>query len=97
MSIQILADMFWTKFSEEHLPTPKKAERKNGTKFRESSLVMISYQLRTEAYQMLFLLLARIMDVHEGSDRIVRWCKIKIGNKTLVWSCNRLCLLEQAD
>ena len=40
-SVQALANMFWTRFIKDYLPTLQ--ERKNGTRLLETSLLMISY------------------------------------------------------
>ena len=48
-SVQALANMFWTRFIKEYLPTLQ--ERKNGTRLLETLLLTILYWLKTKTYQ----------------------------------------------
>ena len=48
-SVQALANIFWTRFIKEYLPTLQ--ERKNGTRLLETLLLTILYWLKTKTYQ----------------------------------------------
>ena len=94
-SVQALANMFWVRFIKEYLPTLQ--ERKKWNKVNRNFIVNDIVLVKNENVPRSFWPLARIIDVHEGNDEIVRSCKLKLGNNTLVRPCNKLCLLEEAN
>ena len=94
-SVQALANMFWTRFIKEYLPTLQ--ERKKWNKITRNFVINDIALVKNENIPRSFWPLARIIDVHVGNDGIVRSCKIKLCNNILVRPCNKLCLLEEAD
>lgn len=94
-SAQALANMFWARFIKEYLPTLQ--QRKKWNKINRNFIVNDIVLVKDENVSRSFWPLARIIDVHKGNDEIVRSCKLKLGNNTLVRPCNKLCLLEEGD
>ena len=94
-SVQALANMFWARFIKEYLPTLQ--QRKKWNKIIRNFMVNDIVLVKDENVPRSYLPLARIIDVHKGNDGIVRSCKLKLGNNTLVRPCDKLCLLEEAD
>ena len=94
-SVQALANMFWTRFIKEYLPTLQ--ERKKWNKITRNFVINDIVLVETETIPRSFWPLARIIDVHVGNDGIVGSSKIKLGNSILVQPRNKLCLLEEAD
>ena len=94
-SVQALANMFWTRFIKEYLPTLQ--ERKKWNKITRNFVINDIVLVKNENIPRPFWPLARIINVHVGNDGIFRSCKIKLGNNILVRPCNKLCLLEEAD
>ena len=94
-SVQALANMFWTRFIKEYLPTLQ--ERKKWNKVTRNFVINDIVLIKNENVPRSSFPLAHIIDVHAGSDGIVRSCKIKLGNNILVRPCKKLYLFEEAD
>ena len=93
--VQALVNMFWTRFIKEYLPTLQ--ERKKWNKVTRNFVINDIVLIKNKNVPRSSFPLAHIIDVHVGSDGIVRSCKIKLGNNILVRPCKKLYLFEEAD
>ena len=76
-SVQTLANMFLTTFIKVYLRTLQ--DSKKWSRITGNLVVNDTVLVQNENVPRSFWSLARIIDVHVGNDRIVKWCKTKLG------------------
>lgn len=91
---QYLADVFWSRWRKEYLPTLQirsKWLRHKRNLHVGDVVVLVDDQLPRNCWQ-----LGRVLDTFTGPDGLVRSVKVLTRNATLVRPVHKLCLVESA-